>query len=219
MPLAGIEGAVVGRLVHLDLGDGEVALGKTIEEPAGEVFGRGSERQHGEREAFAFEGGDGCGRKRALLHKKGVVKLVGDFGDDAFEHAKVNDHVAHGAVVRDGAVISQGAFAGRAILQILNLDGRYDTPAVAVEVLALAVIVGKEVGAVEVRLGLKTVHASPFAAWGLGHSGVLAVILRVALRRVRQVVRSSGEGLLPVNGTKGIIVDSKEVAHVDVKDV
>ena len=47
-----------------------------------------------------------------------------------------------------------------AVLQLLDLDRGDDAPTVAVEVLALAVVVGEEVGTVEVGLGLQSVHVT-----------------------------------------------------------
>ena len=89
-----------------------------------------------------------------------MVELVGHLGDRALEHAKVHDHVAHRARGRARAVVSQLACAVVRPLEPFHLDRGHDAPAMAVEVLALAVVVREEVGAVEVRLGLKSVHGA-----------------------------------------------------------
>ena len=117
-----------------------------------------------------------------------MVEFIGDLLDRPLEHAKVEHHPAHGAgrgagavlaelagsvqvglagcrgavsaEVRVGAGVGPRGHGGVVLLQTVHLDGGHDAPAVPVQVLALAVVVGEEVRTVEVRLCLESVHGA-----------------------------------------------------------
>ena len=79
-----------------------------------------------------------------------MVQLFGQVAHRALEHAEINHHVLHRAVG----------------LQVGDLEVHHRSPPVAVQVLALAVVIGQEVGRVEAGLGFQSVHDGSFA-WPL----------------------------------------------------
>ena len=89
-----------------------------------------------------------------------MIEAFGEIADSPFELPEIQDHPLH------------GSFG----LQLFLLQIGDDLPTMAMKVLALPIIIGKEVGAVETAFSLKSVQGKPFPLCVLGAKGLEGVI-------------------------------------------
>ena len=131
------------RFVHINLGHGETLLGKLAEEVARQVLRGGAEGHHRQREPLLTQAIKGFGHERALLYHERVVEFLGKVTQRVLEVREVDDHVLMRALG----------------LQVGLLEIRHHAPAMTVQVLALAVVIGQEMRSVEAALRFQPIHS------------------------------------------------------------
>lgn len=102
------------------------------------IFSRGSEWHDLKCKALLFQTRQRLGSKGALLHQKLVVKGLYLLAHSPLKYAKIHHHIAHSALM----------------LQLFLLHIHHYAPAMPMQVLAFAVVVGQKMGAIKARLCL-----------------------------------------------------------------
>ena len=104
----------------------------------------------------------------ALFHDERVVERFGKVAHLALEVAEVDDHVLHRALA----------------LQFGDLQVHHHAPPMPMQVLALAMVVGKEMRRIEFNFGFQPVHEAPLV-------GLASSIRQGALMGFRKRKRST----------------------------
>lgn len=124
------------------------------------VFRRGPKRQDFDGKTLGSKAFQGRRGKGSLFHQEGMVEAFGEVADRPLEFTEIQNHSLH------------GSFG----LQLFLLQIGDDLPTVSMEVLALPVVIGKEVGAVETAFSLQSVQGKPFPLSVLGAKGLEGII-------------------------------------------
>ena len=93
---AGVNRAVVGGFVDLNLAGGKAHFGQTLIEIAAEILGGGAEGEEDQTKILLLKGLDGGLLQGALLHQQGMVKFVRQGIQGGFQIPKVQEHAGFG---------------------------------------------------------------------------------------------------------------------------
>lgn len=138
--------AIVRGLVYFDLLDWQAFRYEDIEYMFRDVFGGRAKWKKFHGEPFCGKGIKRLLTQRAFLDQERMVEPGDCFSYNAFEFTKIAYHILFGACT----------------LKFIRANSHLDLPAMAVQVLAFAMVVGKKMGRIEIVLREKLVQCGPF---------------------------------------------------------